>query len=397
MKPAKSVIEIWLWGGPCQLETFDPKPDAGADYNNGLKAMPTAAKGMEIHEWLPNLAACADLFSVVRSMTHPHFGHETATYLMQTGRNPGGGVTYPAIGATLSMMKAKEYSGDIPPFVILTQAKGRFSEIGFLGDKWAPLVTGGNPAGQKFIVDGIVPPGGLTAQQIANRFDALASLDGGAAASSAAADDDFAAAGAAARKIISGTAAKTFDLSLESASVRDRYGRNRIGQCCLTARRLVEYGVPYITINVPGWDSHKRHFETMKGRTAEMDRAVSALLEDLKEKKLLDSTVVWMSGEFGRTPKIDREAPWNGGRNHWCKCFSALIAGGGFRGGCVVGKSNDTTTAVAERPVSPVDFLGSICEMCGVNPDGPLPNPRGFKLNVLPPASSDGRLREIYA
>ena len=286
MKPAKSVIEIWLWGGPCQLETFDPKPDAGFDYNNGLTSIPTAAKGMEVHEWLPKLAACADLFSVVRSMTHPHFGHETATYLMQTGRNPGGGETYPAIGAMLSMMKAKEYSGDIPPFVILTRAKGRFSEVGFLGEKWAPLVTGGSPVAPRFVVDGIVPPGGLTHEQVDARFAALAKLDPSSA------QDEFDAAGIAARKVISGNAAKTFDLSLEPSSVRNSYGRTLIGQSCLAARRLVEYGVPYITINVPGWDSHKRHFETMKRKTAETDAAVATFLADLKAKELLDSGII---------------------------------------------------------------------------------------------------------
>ena len=263
--------------------------------------------------------------------------------------------------------------------------------MGFLGEQWAPLVTGGSPMAPRFVVDGIVPPGGLTHEQVDARFAALEKLDPSSA------QDEFDAAGVAARKVISGNAAKTFDLSLEPASVRNSYGRTMIGQSCLAARRLVEYGVPYITINVPGWDSHKRHFETMRRTTADMDQAVSALLADLKAKGLLDSTIVWMSGEFGRKPKIDRDAPWNGGRNHWCKCFSALLAGGGFRGGCVVGKSDATTSAVAERPVSPVDFLGSICEMCGVDPDGQLPNPRGLKMSVLPPASQAGRLREIYA
>jgi hypothetical protein len=129
---AKSVIEIWLWGGPCQLETFDPKPDAPPEYNNSLKAIDTNVPGMKVHEWLPELAKCADLYSVIRSMTHPHNGHEIATYLMQTGRMPGGGDVYPAIGAVLAMMKSKkEYKGDLPPYVILTRAKGRFSEIGF--------------------------------------------------------------------------------------------------------------------------------------------------------------------------------------------------------------------------------------------------------------------------
>ena len=143
-KVAQHVIEIWQWGGPCQLETFDPKPDAPRDYNNGLKSIKTKA-GFEIHEWCPMLAECADLFSVVRTLTHPFPGHEKATYIMQTGRKAGGGVTYPALGAIIASMKRKEYEGDLPPFVILTQAKGRFSEVGFLGDAYAPLVTGGDP------------------------------------------------------------------------------------------------------------------------------------------------------------------------------------------------------------------------------------------------------------
>jgi hypothetical protein len=397
---AKSVIEIWLWGGPCQLETFDPKPDAPPEYNNSLKAIDTNVPGMKVHEWLPELAKCADLYSVIRSMTHPHNGHEIATYLMQTGRMPGGGDVYPAIGAVLAMMKSKkEYKGDLPPYVILTRAKGRFSEIGFLGDEYAPLITGGNPNANAFIVDGIVPPGGLTKENIAYRFDMLKSVD----TLSRVMNDgfgvfnDFKSAGIDARRIIEGDAAGTFDLSRESAKMREAYGRNTIGQSLLAARRLVQYGVPYITVNVPGWDSHKRHFETMKRKTEEMDKAVSALLKDLKQKGLLDSTIVWMSGEFGRTPKIDQAPPWNGGRNHHCKCFSAMVAGGGFKGGCIVGESNELTTAVAKRPVSPQDFLGSIYELCGVDPEQELPNPKRKKLSILPKSTGDGRLREIYA
>jgi hypothetical protein len=397
---AKSVIEIWLWGGPCQLETFDPKPDAPPEYNNSLKAIDTNVPGMRIHEWMPEMAKCADLYSVIRSMSHPHNGHEIATYLMQTGRMPGGGDVYPAIGAVLAMMKSKkEYKGDLPPFVILTRSKGRFSEIGFLGDEYAPLITGGNPNASAFIVDGIVPPGGLTKENVQRRFDMLKSVD---TLASVMGDgvfefDDFKSAGTDARRIIEGDAAGTFDLTRESAEMRNRYGRSVIGQSLLAARRLVEYGVPYITVNVPGWDSHKRHFETMKRKTAEMDIAVAALLKDLKEKGLLDSTIVWMSGEFGRTPKIDLQPPWNGGRNHHSKCFSAMVAGGGFKGGCTVGKSNEFTTAVAERPVSPQDFLGSIYELCGVDPESELPNPKSKKMSILPKSAGEGRLREIYA
>ena len=396
MKPAKSVIELWLWGGPSQLETFDPKPDAPVDYNNGLKAIPTNVKGMTVHQWWPELAKCGHLYSLIRSMTHPHFGHETATYLMQTGRNPGGGDVYPAIGAVTAMMKEKEYSGDLPPFVILTSAKGRFSEVGFLGDRYAPLVTGGNPTQARFVVDGIVPPGGLSHEEIARRFDLLSAVDS-FRTDAKGMFDDFDAAGTAARKIIEGSAAKTFDLAQETPETRDRYGRTWIGQSLLAARRLVEYGVPYITVNMSGWDSHKRHFETMERRTADTDRALAALLTDLDARKLLDTTVVWVSGEFGRTTKIDRDPPWNGGRNHYPRCFSALVAGGGFKGGCVVGESDATASKVVQRPVSPVDFLGSIYERCGIDPDGPMPNNAGKKLTILPPESkTGGRLREIY-
>jgi uncharacterized protein (DUF1501 family) len=164
----------------------------------------------------------------------------------------------------------------------------------------------------------------------------------------------------------------------------------------LVARRLVEQGVPYITINAQGWDSHKRHFEVMRQRTAEMDQAVAALLADLSEKKLLDTTIVWWTGEFGRTPRIQQDAPWMGGRNHFCSCFCALVAGGGFAGGRVVGESDETASNVAKRPVAPQDLLGSIYELCGIDPDGKLPNPMNVDCVILPPESKEGRLRELY-
>ena len=398
MKAAKSVVEIWQWGGPSQLESFDPKPKASRDYNGGLKAIPTNVPGVEIHEWWPELAKCADLYSVIRSMTHDQFGHESAAYLMQTGRLPGGGVVCPAIGAVVSLAKKGGYSGDLPPYVILTRAKGRFSEVGFLGDEAAPLVTGGKPNSARFAVDGIVPPEGITAKVSEERFALLAQLDswkpeGGANAAVAAAFDS---AGREARRISEGDAAKVFDLAQEPAELRDEYGRTEIGQSLLAARRLVEYGVPYVTVNSSGWDSHKRHFETMKRRSNETDKAVAAFLKDLAARKLLDSTVVWMSGEFGRTPKVGWEAPWNGGRGHYARCFSALVAGGGFKGGCVVGESDDTASKPVSRPVAPQDFLGSIYELCGIDPDGPMPNSKGKKMTVLPPQSKAGRLREIY-
>ena len=390
---AKSVIEIWQNGGPSQLETFDPKPSAPHDYNNGLKSIKTNAS-FEIHEWMPELAKCADLYSLVRTLTHPFPGHEKAAYIMQTGHMPGDGITYPSIGAILSSarMVEKKYEGDLPPFVILTQPKGRFSELGFLSEEYAPLITGGNPNSKRFVVDGIVPPGGLTPEQLSVRFARCERVN------RVAVDPAFEAAGVAARRIIEGPAAKTFDLEEEKKELRDKYGRTLIGQQLLAARRLVEYGVPYICVNYGGWDSHKKHFETMRRPTHEIDQALAALLLDLKERNLLDTTLVWMTGEFGRVPKVDRQAPWNGGRNHFPRCFSALIAGGGLKGGVVVGESDATTDHVKERAVTPADFLGTICERMGVDPDDrPPSSKKDYRNPVMPPASECGRLKELYA
>ena len=233
-KPVKTVVEIWQNGGPSQLESFDPKPSAPKDYNDGLKSIKTNT-GAEVHEWLPELAKCADIYSMVRTLTHPFFGHEKAAYLMQTGHAPGGALTYPAIGTILSSMMKTGYAGDLPPFVILTQEKGRFSDVGFFGDAYAPLVTGGNPAAKVFEVDGIVPPGGLTRQQIDDRFEKSLLMDHLRLPKNAAFDK----AGELARNIIRGPAAETFDLTREKKETREKYGMNYFGQRLLAERELL--------------------------------------------------------------------------------------------------------------------------------------------------------------
>lgn len=395
---AKSVIELWIWGGPCQLEAFDPKPAAPRDYNGGRGAIPTNVDGVSVSEYMPQLAKIADKYSIIRSMTHPFRGHETATYLMQTGRASGGGITYPAIGALLAMFKGGNAGRDLPAYVALTTAKGRFSECGFLGERFSPFATGGNPAAAKFQVDGYTAAGGGSKAALQERFALLEKLDTfGKAASGTSAMKEFEQAGRGAKAVLFGKAAEVFDLAKESRETRERYGMTRFGQSCLCARRLVEAGVPYITINASGWDTHKRHFETLNRIAPEMDRAVAALICDLEERKLLDSTVVWWTGEFGRTPKIDWDDPWQGGRNHYSECFCAMVAGGGFAGGKVVGSSNDTAEKVVTRPVTPVDLLGSIFERCGIDPSQPFPdNPLGLKAPILPDADPKTRLRELY-
>jgi uncharacterized protein (DUF1501 family) len=199
--------------------------------------------------------------------------------------------------------------------------------------------------------------------------------------------------------LILGDAGKVFDLSQEKDELRERYGRNTFGQSCLAARRLVERGVPYVTINYKGWDTHKQHFQIMRRKLPEMDKGMSALLEDLSGRGLLESTIVWWSGEFGRTPRVLWEAPWNGGRGHYGNVFSAVVAGGGFKAGRVVGASDAKGEEVKDRPVYPVDLIATIYELLGIDAGAKLPHPMGLPASAVPAASegvkTGGRLKEI--
>ena len=398
---ARSVIQIWMWGGPSHLDTFDPKPDAGYDYCGPLKkAIPTAVDGIRIGESLPLLAKQADKYSIIRSMTHGVNGHETASYITQTGREPGR-LVFPSAGAVVSLFKGYDhgYKGLVPPYVVLTSPQGRFSEAGFLGQRYKPFATGGDPNQRRFVVEGIIARGISDERQLARR-ELLHDLDslGKTLRGNRRLEEHDRCEGNA-YDLMFGDARKLFDLSLEREETRDRYGRSTFGQSCLMARRLVEAGVPHVTINYKGWDTHKQHFPTMRRKLPEMDRGMATLFEDLSDRGLLESTIIWWSGEFGRTPKIRWEAPWNGGRGHHGKCFSALVGGGGFRGGSVVGATDARGEEVVERPVHPRDLIGGIYEQLGIPTHGPLPNPRGLDVKVLPGAEegaeSGGRLKEI--
>ncbi len=395
---ARSVIQIWMWGGPSHLDTFDPKPDAGYDYCGSLdKAIPTNVDGIQIGELLPLLAQQADKYSIIRSMTHGINAHETASYMVQTGRTPGR-LVYPCVGAVVSLFKGYEhgYKGLVPPYIVLTQPQGRFSEAGFLGQRYKPFATGGDPNQTPFVVEGIVAKG-ITDNRQRGRRKLLHTLDSlGKAMPENPNFERLDRCEENAYGMIFGEARKLFDLSEEKDEIREQYGRNTFGQSCLMARRLVEHGVPYITINYKGWDTHKQHFETMRRKLPEMDRGIATLLQDLTDRGLLDSTIIWWSGEFGRGPKIQWDPPWNGGRSHYGKCFSAVVAGGGFKGGHVIGASNEKGMEVTERPVYPQDLIGSMYELLGIDPDGPMPNPRNLQVKVMPSTKEGGgRLREI--
>ncbi|MCX5655242.1 MAG: DUF1501 domain-containing protein [Planctomycetota bacterium] len=399
---AKAVIQIWLWGGPSHLDTFDPKPDAGNDYCGPLtKPIDTNVPGIKICELLPELAKQADKYALIRSMTHGNNGHETAAYMVQTGRPPGGKDVYPSVGAVVSLFKGVDagYRGLLPPYIVLTELQGRFSEAGFLGSRYKPFATGGDPGRVPFAVEGIVAQG-ISEQRQKDRRELLHKLN---TLGQAMKDDPQLVAADQcenqAYDLILGDAGKAFDVTSEKDDLKDRYGRTTFGQACLVARRLVEKGVPYVTINYKGWDTHKQHFQEMRRRLPELDKGLATLLQDLSDRGLLASTIIWCCGEFGRTPKVQWEAPWNGGRGHYGKAFSALVAGGGFKGGRVIGSSDARGEDVKDRPVYPVDLIASMYELLGIDTEARLPHPQGQEARVLPAAADNvktgGRLKEL--
>lgn len=396
---AKSVIQIWMWGGPSQLETFDPKPGAGKAYCGAWdKPIKTSVPGLEFSQSIPLLASCADMFSVLRSVTHGDFGHETAAYKMQTGRTPGGNLVYPAIGAVVSLMKGYRagYDSAIPPYIVLTNPLGRFSECGFLGTNYKPYATGSDPSRERFLASGFVLEG-VDEDRQEKRLNLLDSVDlYGKIIDKNELAKSLETARIDAFGVLTGDEVKTFDLSLEKEETRKSYGMNKFGQSCLMARRLVEKGVPYVAINYEGgWDTHGKHFEHLTRKQPEMDQAVSFLFKDLRDRNLLDSTIVWWGGEFGRTPKMDYNSPWFGGRGHYGTCFCHMIGGGGLKSGLAIGESDKTAEHVAKRAIQPQDLLGLICMQLGFDPDAKMPNDKGFDVPTMAPASAEGYVTEL--
>ena len=376
---AKSVILIYLDGGPAQTDTFDPKPEAGRNYYGSYKGTAkTNVEGIEIGEKLPLLATMADKYSLIRSMTHGSNAHETGHYAMITGDTSGGAVVYPSFGAVISYMLKDTYKGILPCYISVTSANSRFNEGGFLGNSYKSFDTGGRPESKEFEVEGVenkfVNPNRMTQRMgLLNSFE-TGDMDKALIDSLRGLNMEF----------IWGESRELFNLANEPDSVKQRYGKTRLGQSCLVARKLVEAGVPFVNVRMTGWDTHKKHFQKMGSMLTTLDKAVSALLADLDARGLLESTIVLCGGEFGRTPRILWEAPWNGGRAHYGKTFSYLVAGGGFHGGKVVGKTNKTGEEVVERPVAPCDLIGTIYLLMGINPYGTLPHVSEGDLPILP-------------
>lgn len=391
-RQAKSVILVYLDGGPSQTDTFDPKPDAGRDiYGNFKEVSVTNVPGIIIGSKLPLLAQMADKYSLIRSMTHGVNGHETGHYAMITGDLSGGDVVYPSYGAVISYFKKDSYKGILPPYISITAANNRFNEGGFLGNRFKSFDTGGAPEKTTFEVEGIVNPF-ISAEKFNQRLQLLNAFENiNPYFKTTAYKHAIDSMRQHNISFIFGEAGASFDLSKESKEVRERYGMHRTGQACLTARKLVEAGVPFINVRSTGWDTHKKGFQRLSDMLPELDQALSALIADLDERGLLESTIILCGGEFGRTPRVQWEAPWNGGRAHFGKAFSYLVAGGGFIPGKVIGKTDKTGEEIVERKVYPADLIGTVYLLMGIDPNGTLPHITAGSLPVLPSLGKEGQ------
>ncbi|MEM9703165.1 MAG: DUF1501 domain-containing protein, partial [Planctomycetota bacterium] len=350
--PPRSVILLWMTGGPSQLDTFDPKPD----HENGgeFAAIDTAVAGVKIAEHLPGIAQRLDRCAILRSLSTPEGDHGRATFLARTGYKPGGVVDYPTLGAAISKELQKQPERpeiDLPGYISVAPfrlANPAAFGSGFLGPEYAPLTVGDSPGlaagpggagGNTLTVRNLAPPRGAGGERMLRRLELLSNFE------SAFATDrpDPALVGRRtayekAVRMMSGAAADAFDLETESSSLRDQYGRSPFGQGCLLARRLVERGVPFVEVSLNGvsggeafaWDTHADNFNAVRNLCEVLDPAWSTLLDDLNDRGLGDTLVVWM-GEFGRTPTINPQ----GGRDHFPTAWNAVLCGGGIVGGSV--------------------------------------------------------------
>ena len=388
----KSVIMIFNLGAPSQLDLFDMKPDAPSEIRGPFK--PIATKGdFHISEILPKHAAVADKFSLVRSVYHTAAAvHDTGHQMMQTGRLFTGGIVVPHAGCALEFLKGRR--SELPAHVILPELMGptggnmpHGQDAGFLGKTYDPFVLNSDPSKPNFKVPDLLPPKEIGEARLARRRDLRQVVDDTvkkfeSSESAKLMDANFAAAY---RLMTSEKAREAFDLTKEPLTVRERYGLTRFGQCCLLARRLVERGVRFVTVNtfltVFGeitWDIHgSKPFTSIAGMrdiVAPMyDQGYSALIEDLAQRGLLGNTMVCNLAEFGRTPRINPA----GGRDHWPQCWSVYFAGGGVKGGRVVGRSDDIGAYPAERPVNPGEVVATIYKSLGLDLDTHLPGPQG--------------------
>ena len=393
----RSCILLWMSGGPSQIDTFDPKPEHAN--GGGVKSIETAVPGIRISENLPLVAKRMKQMAIVRSMSTKEGDHSRGTYLMKTGYRPLGPIQYPSIGALFSK-ELGDIEADLPGYISVAPFRG-FSAAaygpGFLGPRYSPLIVGnanavrvnGNIA-STLRVENLSLPGNVDTARHDDRLSILTSLeDEFSARRPGSAVDGHRTAYKNAIRMMRSEAAAGFELDEEPDSLKEKYGLSEFGMGCLLARRLVERGVPFIEVSLNsaaangsfGWDTHQNNQQGVAALCKVLDPAWAALMEDLEERGLLETTtIVWM-GEFGRTPRLNA----NAGRDHFPAAWSAVLAGGGVNGGRVVGSTGPDGMKVADRPVTEQDFLGTVCGCLGIDRTSENISNVGRPISVIAP------------
>jgi hypothetical protein len=394
-RKAVSCILIWLDGGPSHLDTFDPKPDAPSEVRSQFQAIPTSVPGVRICEHLPLTAAALRDVSLIRSLTHELGNHDTGARFLLTGHRPTPALEHPSLGSLVAHQRG--FSGPMPPYVAIPNdgvgGDSAAAKAGYLPGAFSAFNTGSDPAR----AGGLELPAGVSFERSESRRDMLRRMDAFSrrVEEGPATRDRDAFYEQAYRLLASPEAKAAFDVSREKPAARERYGHARIGTGCLLARRLVEAGARFVTVVDTGWDTHQQIFKELpdarfpgSGKLPALDRAYAALLGDLRERGMLESTLVVLMGEFGRTPKLNAQA----GRDHWPRAGFVCLAGGGVKGGQVIGATDGFGEVPVARPVGPPDLAFSILRLLGIDPARELTGPGGRPLRILGEGSFIGEL-----
>jgi len=375
-----NCILLWMLGGPSHIDMYDLKPLAPPEIRGELNPIVTRVPGLELGELMPNMAACADKFSVIRSMHSYSPTHGKGDHHLMSGNRLENNLRPPGFGAMLTWQQ-EQHARQTPPFVqvgtISSPRYGAPGHGGFLGGTYDPYIVESDPNSSSYAVNDFNPPASVSGSRQSSRKQLLASVDRFQARAErqlafARVHDEFQAR--AFSMITSRKAKNAFDLAQESDSIRDRYGRNRVGQGLLLARRLVEAGVRFVTVKGYiryGWDHHPEVFPRLKTEVPVYDQGYAALLNDLADRGMMDNTLVITAGEFGRTPRLNDDAR-GPGRDHWNRCFSLTLGGGGIRTGTVLGASDKHAADIKDRPVSVPDFAATVYHALGMNPRAEL-------------------------
>lgn len=376
---AKSVIQIFLPGGIAHQESFDPKPYAPVEYRGEMGSIPTKLPGVFFNEKLVQTAQIADKITVVRSMTHGEAAHERGTHNMFTGYRPSPAIEYPSMGSVVSHEFGPR--NNLPPYVCIPNMPTNYAGTGYLSSSYAPFSLGADPASGNFKVQDLNLPGGVDDKRFTTRRTMLEAVNEHFAkkekSDNVAAMDTFYER--AYSLISSQKAREAFDINAEPAALRDEYGRNAAGQRMLLARRLVEAGVRFVSLTYGGWDMHTSIKDGMSGQLPAFDQAFAALIRDLDRRGLLDSTLVMVTSEFGRTPKINGTA----GRDHWPKVFIIVLAGGGIKKGHIFGSSDATASEPQDDPLTVEDWATTVYHLLGINADKELMAPGNRPIEIV--------------